>query len=49
MRCKSRKNDILVIKATCICKKSTKITCFHELNPKLLSVFAGLILHSCGV
>ena len=30
-------------------KKSPRITGFHELTPKVLSIFAGLILHVCGV
>ena len=44
-----RKNGIPVIKITLFCKNSPKITGFHELKPKLLSVLAGLILYRCSV
>ena len=46
---KSRRNDIPVIKSPFLCKKFPRTTGLHELTPKLLSVLAGLILHSCGV
>ena len=48
-RGKSRKNGIPVMKITFSLQKSPRITGFHELTPKLLSILAGLILHSCGV
>ena len=44
---KSRKKPYLSLPF--LCKKSPRITGFHELTPKLLSILAGLILHSCGV
>ena len=45
---KSRKNGIPVIKIT-FCQKSLRITGFHELTPKLLTILKGLILHRFGV
>ena len=36
-------------KSPFFCKKSPRITGFHELTPKLLIILAGLILYSCGV
>ena len=44
---KSRKKAYLYLPF--LRKKSPRTTGFHELTPKLLSIFAGLILHSCGV
>ena len=46
---KSRKNSIPVVKITFFCKKSPRITGFHKLTQKLLSIVADLILHSSGV
>ena len=46
---KSRKNGIPVNKSPFLSKKSPRITGFRELTPKLSSILAGLILHSCGV
>ena len=44
----SRKNNISV-KNHLFCRKSLRITGFHELTSKLLSIFAGLIIHNCVV
>ena len=46
---KSRKKWHSCNKNQFLCKKSPKITGFHELTPKLLSIIAGLIYHSCGL
>ena len=46
---KSRKNGIPVIKSPFLCKLSPRITGFHDLTPKLLSILVGLILYRCGV
>ena len=46
---KVEKNTIPVIKIIFFAKKSPRITGFHELTVKLLSIITGLILHSCGV
>ena len=46
---KVEKMAFLELKLPFLCKKSPRITGFHELTPKVLSILAGLILHSCGV
>ena len=48
-RGKSRKNGFSVMKITFSLQKAPRITGFHELTPKLLSILTGLILHSYGV
>ena len=46
---KSRKNGIPVIKITFSFQKIPQNYVFYELTPKLLSILAGLVLHSCSV
>ena len=46
---KVEKNGIPVIKISFYARNPPKITGFHELTPKLLSIIAGLIYHSCGL